>query len=195
MGYLLPDFYSGATGLSGYFTEGFSLRRLQGGHRRAIRDKIAASKRKGMCRGGTTALGYDVSDRRLVINPIEAESVRHIYPRYLELRSVRLLREILDHRGIVSKIRISRSGNRTGGKVFSRGALYELLSNPVYIGEIRHKKERHPGQHNPLWTARCGNAFSGSCAMVQPVPERAPPRRFLARWRASCSMKMDSVST
>ena len=115
-----------------------------------IRDKIAASKRKGMWMGGTTALGYDVSDRRLVTNPVEAETVRHIYQRYLELRSVRLLRDDLDQRGIVSKIRVSRSGNRTGGKTFSRGALYELLSNPIYIGEIRHKQERHPGQHEPI---------------------------------------------
>ena len=115
-----------------------------------IRDKIAASKRKGMWMGGTVALGYDVSDHRLVINSAEAETVKGIFQRYLELRSVRLLRNDLDQRGIVSKIRISKSGNRTGGKAFSRGALYELLSNPVYIGEIRHRKERHPGQHEPI---------------------------------------------
>ena len=69
-----------------------------------IRDKIAASKRKGMWMGGTAALGYDVSDRRLVINSSEVETVRHIYQRYLELRSVRLLRDDLDRRGIVSQI-------------------------------------------------------------------------------------------
>ena len=115
-----------------------------------IRDKIAASKRRGMWMGGTVALGYDVSDHRLVINPAEAETVKGIFQRYLELRSVRLLKDDLDRRGIVSKIRLSRNGNRSGGKAFSRGALYELLSNPVYIGEIRHRKERHPGQHEPI---------------------------------------------
>jgi len=115
-----------------------------------IRDKIAASKRKGMWMGGTVALGYDVCDHRLVINPAEAETVKGIFERYLELRSVRLLKDDLDRRGIVSKVRISRNGNRTGGMAFSRGALYELLSNPVYIGEIRHRKERHPGQHQPI---------------------------------------------
>jgi site-specific DNA recombinase len=115
-----------------------------------IRDKIAASKRKGMWMGGTVALGYDVSDHRLVINSAEAQTVRAIFRRYLELRSVRLLRDDFARRGIVSKIRISKNGNRTGGKAFSRGALYELLSNPVYIGEIRHRKERHPGQHEPI---------------------------------------------
>jgi DNA invertase Pin-like site-specific DNA recombinase len=115
-----------------------------------IRDKIAASKRRGMWMGGTVALGYDVSDHRQVINPAEAETVKGIFQRYLELRSVRLLKDDLDRRGIISKIRLSRNGNRSGGKAFSRGALYELLSNPVYVGEIRHRKERHPGQHEPI---------------------------------------------
>jgi len=130
-----------------------------------IRDKIAASKRKGMWMGGTTPLGYDVDDRRLVINSAETETVKHIYQHYLELRSVRLLRDDLDRNGIVSKVRISKSGNRAGGKVFSRGALYELLSNPIYIGEIRHRKERHPGQHEPivdreLWLSGFNSVFN-----------------------------------
>src|SRR6202047_286169 len=115
-----------------------------------IRDKIAASKRRGMWMGGTVALGYDVSDHRLVINPAEAETVKGIFQRYLELRSVRLLKDDLDRRGIISNIRLSRNGQRSGGKDISRGVLYELLSNPVYIGEIRHRKERHPGQHEPI---------------------------------------------
>jgi site-specific DNA recombinase len=144
-----------------------------------IRDKIAASKRKGMWMGGTTALGYDVSDRRLVINAVEAETVRHIYQRYLELRSVRLLRDDLDKRGTVSKMRISKSGNRSGGKVFSRGALYELLSNPIYIGEIRHKKERHPGQHEPivdreLWE-RVQRQLGDGAAKTRARPTMAAP--------------------
>jgi DNA invertase Pin-like site-specific DNA recombinase len=95
-----------------------------------IRDKIAASKRRGMWMGDTVALGYDVSDHRLVINPAEAETVKGIFQRYLELRSVRLLKDDLDRRGIISKIRLSRNGNRSGGKAFSRGALYELLFQP-----------------------------------------------------------------
>ena len=144
-----------------------------------IRDKIAASKRKGMWMGGTAALGYDVSDRRLVINSSEVETVRHIYQRYLELRSVRLLRDDLDRRGIVSKIRVSKSGNRTGGKVFSRGALYELLSNPIYIGEIRHRKERHPGQHEPIldreiWE-RVQRQLGDGAAKCRARPTKAAP--------------------
>jgi site-specific DNA recombinase len=112
-----------------------------------IRDKIAASKRKGLWMGGTVPLGYDLDDRRLVINEAEASLVRQIYQRYLELGSVRLLKEDLDQRGVTSKARLSRKGTSSGGKSFSRGALYELLSNPIYIGQIRHKRERHPGQH------------------------------------------------
>jgi site-specific DNA recombinase len=63
---------------------------------------------------------------------------------------VRLLKQDLDQRGVASKVRLSRKGSSSGGKSFSRGALYELLSNPIYLGEIRHKRERHPGQHQPI---------------------------------------------
>jgi site-specific DNA recombinase len=115
-----------------------------------IRDKIAASKRKGMWMGGVPPLGYDVCERRLVVNPAEAETVRDIYERYLELGCVRQLSKELDERGIVSKVRISQKGIKSGGCRFSRGALYELLANPIYIGEIRHKQERHPGQHKAI---------------------------------------------
>jgi len=100
--------------------------------------------------GGTLPLGYDVRERHLVINEAEAQQVRKIYQRYLVLASVRLLKQELDQQGVVSKVRLSRKGSNSGGKSFSRGALYELLSNPIYIGDIRHKKEHHPGQHEPI---------------------------------------------
>jgi site-specific DNA recombinase len=115
-----------------------------------IRDKIAASKRKGMWMGGVPPLGYDVRDRRLLINPVEADTVRYIYECYLKLGSVRQLSKELEQRGIVSKVRVSRTGVKSGGCRFSRGALYELLANPIYICEIRHKQERHPGEHEPI---------------------------------------------
>ena len=115
-----------------------------------IRDKIAASKRKGMWMGGVPPLGYDVRERRLVINSAEADTVSHIYQRYLELGCVRQLSKDLEKRGIVSKVRVSQKGIKSGGCRFSRGALYELLANPIYIGEIRHKQERHPGQHKAI---------------------------------------------
>src|SRR5580704_1436048 len=115
-----------------------------------IRDKIAASKRKGIWMGGCPSMGYDVCDRRLVVNQAEAAIVREIYQRYLKTGSVPKLKRELDRDGVVSKIRVSRKGIRSGGLSFSRGALYELLSNPIYIGEIRHKRERHPGQHEAI---------------------------------------------
>ena len=115
-----------------------------------IRDKIAASKRKGMWMGGLVPLGYQVRDRQLVIVPSEAEAVRQIFQRYCELGSVRLLKDELDRDGIRSKLRIAKNGVQSGGHSFSRGALYTLLGNPIYVGEVRHKGTRHPGQHQPI---------------------------------------------
>jgi site-specific DNA recombinase len=103
-----------------------------------IRDKIAASKKKGMWMGGLPALGYDVDDRKLVVNQTEAETVRHIYRRYAELGSVRALKDELDQDGIVSKLRVDRYGRQTGGKSLARGALYLMLQNRIYRGEIVH---------------------------------------------------------
>jgi hypothetical protein len=103
-----------------------------------------------MWMGGVPPLGYDVSERRLTVNETEAGTVREIFERYLVLGAVRLLRNDLERRGVVSKVRVSRTGVKTGGRSFSRGALYELLSNPIYVGEVRHKQERHPGQHEAI---------------------------------------------
>ena len=115
-----------------------------------IRDKVAASKRRGIWMGGTSPIGYDVCERKLVVNQREAKTVRDIFERYLELGSVRILKNDLDGHGVVSAIKTSRKGNARGGKPFSRGALYNILSNPIYRGEIRHKHERHPGQHEAI---------------------------------------------
>ena len=123
-----------------------------------IRDKIAASKKKGMWMGGYPPLGYDVCDRKLVITPHEAETVRHILRRYLELGAVSALRDDLRQQGITSKLRTDKSGKSTGGKPFARGALYHLLKNRIYLGEIVHKGSSYPGEHppivdHPLWDA------------------------------------------
>jgi site-specific DNA recombinase len=115
-----------------------------------IRDKIAASKQKGMWMGGLVPLGYEVHERRLIVNQSEAETVREIFRRYLDLGSVRQLMEELNRRGIRSKVRVAKNGKTSGGNSFFRGALYVLLSNPIYIGEIRHKSVRHPGLHEPI---------------------------------------------
>jgi site-specific DNA recombinase len=115
-----------------------------------IRDKIAASKRKGMWMGGLVPLGYDVRERHLVINADEAATVREIFRCYLELGNVRLLKAELDQRKLWSKIRIASNGTRLGGQSFYRGALYTVLRNPIYIGQIRHKGICHPGMHEAI---------------------------------------------
>jgi site-specific DNA recombinase len=115
-----------------------------------IRDKIAASKKKGMWMGGVPPLGYRARDRKLVIIDGEAEIVRTIFRRYAELGSVRLLRDELDARGVNSKSWTSASGRLIGGKPFSRGALYLMLQNRLYRGEIVHKGQSHPGEHTPI---------------------------------------------
>src|SRR3984893_15871982 len=95
-----------------------------------IRDKIAASKRKGMWMGGNVPLGYGVKDRKLVVNEPEASTVGVIFRRYAELGSVALLKAQLDRLGIVSKRREGAGGRLAGGQHFSRGALYLMLQNP-----------------------------------------------------------------
>jgi len=115
-----------------------------------IRDKIAASKKKGMWMGGLPSLGYDVKDRKLIINETEAATVRHIFQRYLELGSVRTLQTELDAAGIVSKRRIAADGSQYGAQRFSRGALYLMLKNRIYRGEIVHKGKAFPGEHSAI---------------------------------------------
>ena len=112
-----------------------------------IRDKIAASRARGLWMGGHVPLGYDLQARCLVANQDEAAIVRLIFARYVELGSVASLKAELDARGIVSKARISTTGKSFGGKPFSRGALYRLLANRVYIGQAVHKGRAHPGAH------------------------------------------------
>ena len=107
-------------------------------------------RRRSMWMGGVAPLGYAVQERKLVIVPEEAETVRLIFNRYQQLGSVRRLKDELDRKGIRSKQRIHGNGSHSGGQPFSRGALYALLSNPIYIGEIAHKGARYPGQHQAI---------------------------------------------
>src|SRR3974390_273351 len=105
-----------------------------------IRDKIAASKKKGMWMGGSVPLGYDANERTLVINPAEAATVRTIFDQFLRLGSVQRLQQWLHENNIKS-----RSGN-----YFFRGALYTILRNPHYLGLIKHKKNSYPGEHQAI---------------------------------------------
>jgi site-specific DNA recombinase len=112
-----------------------------------IRDKIAASKKKGMWMGGLPSLGYDVKNRTLVVNDEEALTVLHIFRRYVELKSVRALQAELDAAEIRSKRRTLANGTPYGGQKLSRGALYLMLQNRIYRGEITHKGNAYPGEH------------------------------------------------
>jgi DNA invertase Pin-like site-specific DNA recombinase len=121
-----------------------------------VRDKIAASKKKGIWMGGMPPLGYDVRDRKLVINRDEARAVVKIYRRYVALKSVRNLRDELAGAGIRSKRRVRPDGTTYGDQKIARGALYLMLQNRIYRGEITHKGTSYPGEHpaiidQPLW--------------------------------------------
>ncbi len=123
-----------------------------------IRDKIAASKKKGMWMGGVLPLGYDSIDKKLVVNSAEAETVRTLFQLYLEHGNVRLVKQAADRLGITTKARKPNNGHRCGGEPFTRGHIYKLLANPIYIGDIVHKGESYPGEHEPIidrktWTA------------------------------------------
>jgi site-specific DNA recombinase len=121
-----------------------------------VRDKIAASKKKGMWMGGMPPLGYDVKDRKLVINDDEARTIVDIYRRYLALKSVHALMGELAGARIRSKRRVRPDGTGYGGQKLSRGALYLMLQNRIYRGEVAHKGKSYPGEHSaiieqPLW--------------------------------------------
>jgi site-specific DNA recombinase len=115
-----------------------------------IRDKIAASKKKGWWMGGVPPLGYDVENRQLIINEEEAQVVRHLFHRYLAVQSVSALVKELRQTGMVTKVYTSRGGRTSGGRLFSRGHLYHLLHNRIYRGEIVHRNKVYPGNHVPI---------------------------------------------
>jgi site-specific DNA recombinase len=115
-----------------------------------IRDKIAASKKKGMWMGGCVPLGYDLADRKLIINPKEAKIVLEIFQQYLRLGCVAKLKSYLDQQKIKSKVRTSSAGRTSGGSSFSRGALYAILSNRIYLGEVWHRGHAYPGEHQAI---------------------------------------------
>jgi DNA invertase Pin-like site-specific DNA recombinase len=114
-----------------------------------IRDKIAASKKKGMFMGGPVPIGYDVHTRKLVIHDAEAAIVRHIFTRYVALGSGRELIAELRADGYRTKLR-QRGERAVGGIPFQRGMLFHILANPIYIGKVVHKKVEHDGEHSPI---------------------------------------------
>ena len=122
-----------------------------------IRDKIAASKRKGMWMGGIPPLGYDVDNRRLVPNPEETKLVQHMFKRFVELGSSTLLVKELALDGVTSKSWQTQEGTFRAGKPMDKGFIYKLLHNRTYLGELRHKDQWYKAEHTPiidhdLWT-------------------------------------------
>ena len=115
-----------------------------------IRDKIAASKKKGMWMGGWVPLGYERRDRTLIINDAEAKTVRTIFDLFLKLKNVRKVQEELVRLKLRTKPYAFKRGRAIGDLPFARGHIYKILSNPLYLGEITHKGVRHPGQHPAL---------------------------------------------
>ncbi|PJK28002.1 hypothetical protein CVT23_19265 [Minwuia thermotolerans] len=115
-----------------------------------IRDKIAASRKKGMWMGGGLPVGYRAEERQLVVDQDQAHLVRRIFALYLELGSVRAVQQVLEAEGIRTPQRKSRAGRNHGGRPFSRGNLYSILGNPIYIGRVRHRGEVFDGRHEAI---------------------------------------------
>ncbi len=115
-----------------------------------IRDKIAASRKKGLWMGGPVPLGYDVIDKKLQINIKEANIIERIFKLYLDLDTVRDVKAEADRRGYRTKEQKYSTGRKVGGCLFSRGRLYHLLKNPLYIGRVKHKDQTYPGQHEGI---------------------------------------------
>jgi hypothetical protein len=136
-----------------------------------VRDKIAASKRKGIWVGGPVPLGYATVDKKIVVIPAEAAAVRTIFERYLDLGSVRMLAADLAHSGIRSKPRELSNGRLIGGGAFGVGALAYLLKNRFYIGEVVYRGEVHRGEHAPILDRPLFEAVQAKLA-VQTVARR-----------------------
>ena len=115
-----------------------------------IRDKIAASKAKGMWMGGVVPLGYQANGRTLAIDGEHAALIRSIFDRYLKVRNVRLLTAQLADESLHVPKRMTGTGRDLGGKPFTRGQIYKILSNPIYIGKVCHKGEIYDGQHDGI---------------------------------------------
>lgn len=148
-----------------------------------IRDKIAASKKRGQWMGGLPPLGYDNVDKKLVANDCEAKTINHIMTRYIALKSVSRLKTELDRDGYLTKVRATKKQPQTGCRPFSRGHLYKLLANPVYIGKTAHKDETFDGQHDPIVSQELWN-------LVQTTLKTNAPKR-----RRSINIASNSLLT
>ena len=164
--------------------------------------KIAAAKRKGLWVGGPLPLGYDMKDGKINVVEHEAEQVRLIYRRYLELSGVNALVRDLKERNIRTKTRLLATGGTRGGIPFERGSLFYLLRNRFYIGEVRYKGDILPGEQPPImdsalfdavqqkltdqWTARTGIRIAGDNLLTGLLFDDATALILLASKEQSC---------
>src|SRR5260221_14063061 len=163
-----------------------------------VRDKIAASKRKGIWVGGPVPLGYAAVDKKIVVVPAEAAAVRTIFARYIELGSVRALAENLDRRGIRSKPRRLSDGRTIGGGRFGVGALAHLLKNRFYIGEVVYRGEVHRGEHEPILDSAPFAAAQGkpaAPAVARRRPLRGSPARLACPLFYCCGKRLIPTPT
>lgn len=135
-----------------------------------IRDKIAASKKKGMWMGGPVPLGYDLHDRKLVVNEAEAATVRLIFERYRALKSLAALADDLDKRSIRSKVRTTREGRVMGGHPFVQGGLRHVLRNRLYIGEVAHHDNIYRGEQQAIVDREAWEAAQSLLSRARPRP-------------------------
>jgi len=144
-----------------------------------IRDKIAASKKKGKWMGGSPSLGYDNIEKKLAVNEAEAKTVRQLFELYLELGNVRDLKERANQLGLITKKRTGVNDRTTGGIPFSRGRLYHLLSNPLYIGKVRHHDQIYDGEHNAILSQELWSQVQTQLKL------NAPDRNFAANRKST----------
>ena len=125
-----------------------------------VRDKIAASKAKGLWMGGTPPLGYDLKDKQLIPNPQEAEVVNLIFTKYLELENMQAVAEWLNQKGYRTKTWTPHSAQFRGGKAFQKSSIQRILTNPVYIGKVAHqaKNKVYAGRHEGIVPKSVWNA-------------------------------------
>jgi site-specific DNA recombinase len=143
-----------------------------------VRDKVAASRKKGMWMGGTVPQGYRVENRKLVVDPPEAKCVRLIFELYLTCGSTTALLTELNRRGVCSAVRVSQAGRSSGGVAFGTGSIDYLLHNRVYVGEVVHKGEVYPGEHDAILDQGLFDAVQQKLAS-QARPKRG--RRLLSQ--------------
>ena len=147
-----------------------------------IRDKVAASKRKGLWMGGRVPLGYEKDERTLRINEAEAETVRTLYALYRKHGTLRQVKAEADRLRLRTKQRFAADGTRTGGLPFRRGHLHYLLTNPLYAGRIRHQRRVYEGQHPSIIAPELWDAVQ-----TQLQAGAAKPRRRTTKGRAAPS--------